>query len=530
VAELAHGIADKNRMPPAPPPRRRVVDDDDAEERSSPRRRRRQESSSSLLPLWIAGAGGIVVLLVVVIIFVARSGSTPAPQNPNPQPPVAQNQPPAVQNQQPVAQNAPPAQAPPDRRNVPALIPDPPAGETMKGEQIYQRLLQSTVWIVADQKIVAMNNQNQPFAQPDIPRPPFGPKIPRPPFGPGGIGPGPIGPPGMPNQPFLPQPNQKSNLRGTTWDGSETLPGFGKLRFQFVTDIQAIMVDAKETLRGSYIHTGNNVTITFGGGVVYNGTINGNSMSGGATNGQTNWNWSVTRGGGGGPAPVNPNPGGGVVAKMTGSGSLIDRKHRLVITNVHVVGKNDNVTLYFPDFDNQGELIVRADLYKTKAGYPGRVVMREDRADLALVQLEKLPEGVQPLTVAKTKVKQAQQVHSVGNPGASRALWVYSPGKVRTVLKDQWKIFDDLDGRNHNYDAMKIETDSAINPGDSGGPLVDDRCALVGVAHGGSLVANNFSFFIEASEVRQILERYYRAVNDTLTHRAEPGGPQMAAR
>jgi hypothetical protein len=59
---------------------------------------------------------------------------------------------------------------------------------------------------------------------------------------------------------------------------------------------------------------------------------------------------------------------------------------------------------------------------------------------------------------------------------------------------------------------------------------VDDRCALVGVAHGGSVVANNFSFFIEASEVRQLLERYYRAVNDTLTQHADQPGPQLAAR
>ncbi|MCI0683285.1 MAG: trypsin-like peptidase domain-containing protein [Gemmataceae bacterium] len=548
VAELTQGIADKNRMPPAPPKRRRVVDDEDAEDRSRPRRRRREESSANLLPLWIAGGGGVVVLLVIVIILVARSGSTPAP-NPNAPQPVAQNQP-MVQNQQPVAQNQPPVvqqqqpvnvpAPPPDRRNAPPLIPDPPAGETMKGEQIYQRLLQSTVWIVADHRIVAANNNRpfaQPFGPPDFPRPKFPKtKLPRPPFGPGAPG-GPGGPviPGGPplpgnNMPLLPQPGQTSNLSGSTWDGSETLPGFGRLRFQFVGNIQVIMIDAKETMRGSFVHTGNIVTLTFGGGVVYNGIINGNSMSGSASNGRTNWTWSVTRGGGAGPGPMpaNPNPGG-IVTKMTGSGSFIDRKHRLIITNVHVVGKNDNVTIYFPDYDAQGELIVRSDVYKQKAGYPARVVMREDRADLALVQMQNLPEGVQPLTVARTKVKQAQQVHSVGNPGASRALWVYSPGKVRTVLKDQWKIFDDIDGRNHHYDAMKIETDSAINPGDSGGPLVDDRCALVGVAHGGSLVANNFSFFIEASEVRQVLERYYRAVNDKLTQRAEPDGRQVAA-
>jgi S1-C subfamily serine protease len=322
-----------------------------------------------------------------------------------------------------------------------------------------------------------------------------------------------------PGQQFLPQAGQSSNLTGTTWLGSETLPGFGKLRFQFITNVSVIMVDAQETSKGSFAHTGNNVTITFGGGVIYNGVVNGNNMAGNASNGKTNWTWNVNRSGSGAAPPVNNNPGagGGIVAKATGSGSVIDRKHRLVITNVHVVGKSNQVTVYFPDFDDKGELIVHSDAYKRKPGYTGRVVMKEERADLALVQLDKLPEGTQPLALVKNRAKPAQQVHSVGNPGATKGLWIYSPGKIRQVFQDKWEINDDIDGHVHRYDAMKIETDSPINPGDSGGPLVDDRCALVGVAHGQNIVANNFSFFIEAGEVRQLLEKYYRSVGDNFT-------------
>lgn len=508
-------IAETRRAPTAPsmPPRRRVVDDDD-DDRASPRRRR-TGAQASLMPLWIAGGGVLAVALIVVLVVLLRSGSTPVPvANANEAQPVAQNQQPAAQ----------PMNAVPERKNAPALIADVPVGQTMKGEQIYQRLLQSTVWIVAEHKIVAANN-NRPFAQVFDPPPFPQPKIPRGPI----LGPnfprGPqFGPPNMPGlnpgQPFLPQAGQTSNLTGSTWLGSETLPGFGKLRFQFVSNISVIMVDAKETSKGSFAHTGNNVTITFGGGVIYNGVVNGNTMGGNATNGQTNWTWNVSRsgtgGGGGGAPPVN-NPGGGIVAKSTGSGSVIDRKHRLVVTNVHVVGNGNQVTVYFPDFDDKGELIVHSDAYKRKPGYTGRVVMKEERADLALVQLDKLPEGVQPLSLVKSKAKPAQQVHSVGNPGATKGLWIYSPGKIRQVFQDKWEITDDLDGRTHRYDAMKIETDSPINPGDSGGPLVDDRCALVGVAHGGSVVANNFSFFIETSEVRQLLDKYYRSVGDNFT-------------
>ena len=85
-------------------------------------------------------------------------------------------------------------------------------------------------------------------------------------------------------------------------------------------------------------------------------------------------------------------------------------------------------------------------------------------------------------------------------------MWIYSPGKVRQVFYDKWKVLDELEGAVVNYEGMKIETDSAINPGDSGGPLVNDRGTLVGVVHGGNIMAQNVSIFIECSEVRTLID------------------------
>jgi S1-C subfamily serine protease len=564
VAAPAGQFAERQRMP-APPPvapaKRRVIDDDADDDRSAPRRKRKRKDSGSMLGVWLSIGGGVFALILVIVLVLAlRPGPTDAQPNVpnNPMQPVAQNQPPI---QQPVVQQ--PVNAVPEKRNVPPPVPDPAPGETLKGEQIYQRLLNSTVWIVASHKVGAKgrpaaqrndlpelgeqpfqllqfqqpqfqqpqfqqpgipqipqpNFPNMPnipkpnFPKPNFPKPNFpnfgpkGPNFPGPNFGPNG--------PGM-NQPnfgdFVPPANQTSNLTGSTWSGNETLAGYGKLTFQFITNRDVIMLDNDGSTRGSFIHTGNTVKVVFGGGIVYTGNVNGNSMSGSATNGQNNWTWNLNKTAG---APGNTPGFGQMVVKSEGSGSLIDRKHRLVVTNVHVVGNTGEVSVYFPDFDASGELIARHDAYKQKPGIRGRVVMKEERADLALVQLDRLPEGVQPLALAKSKAKVAQQVHSVGNPGASQALWIYSPGKVRQVFKDQWKIPDDLEGKIINYDAVKLETDSAINAGDSGGPLVDDRACMVGVAHGHNLLANNLSIFIEASEVRQLLERYYRSINDT---------------
>jgi S1-C subfamily serine protease len=583
---LEEGFTDRRRVPPMPPPPvpartspRRQHDDGndevDDDQRSSSRSRQRshaerprseRSSNRSVTPLLIAGGAGLGVLLVVVVVLVVILGSRgheEVAQAADPAPPAAGQA--AANPVNPPANAAPVVPVP-----LPPLVEQPPAGAALNGEQIYNRMLRSTVWIVASHKIAAQGNINRPLQfqppqiprpqmptiprpqtqfprpqiqipRPQMPRPPFGPAGPRPigprmplgpqpfdPFNPGGGNPGGVNP-GAPNPgPFmplppnpvdlLPDPNQQSTLTNTAWNGSETLPGYGRLTFQFITNTSVIMVDAQETSRGNYRQNGNSITITFGGGVIYNGTINGDSMAGAAHNGRDNWNWNVAKAAGN--APTNPG-GAGMVAKATGSGSLIDRKHRLIVTNVHVVGTSDTVQVYFPDFDEQGELIVHSDNYKKKPGLTGRVVLREPRADLAFIQLERLPENSLVLPIATAKAKVASQVHSVGNPGASKGLWIYSPGKVRQVFKDSWKIFDDIENRMCEYNAMKLETDSAINPGDSGGPLVDDRCVLVGVAHAHSLVANNISTFIEASEVRSLLERYYTSKNDKWA--PEPG-------
>ncbi|MBM4072319.1 MAG: trypsin-like serine protease [Planctomycetes bacterium] len=221
----------------------------------------------------------------------------------------------------------------------------------------------------------------------------------------------------------------------------------------------------------------------------------------------------------GGSNPGNPGKGSGSIVKGTGTGSLVDRKQRLVLTNVHVVGNAEYVTMYFPTM-NKGALQVKREFYQSKPGIRGKVVMREPRADIALVQLDSLPEGVQVLAFAKKSARPAQQVHSMGNPGASGALWIYSPGKVRQVFPDKWKSLG-ADGV-HEYNAMKVETDSAINPGDSGGPLVDDRGVLVGVAHGGNMTAQNMSIFIDVSECRTLMEKYFKSINQTWIPEPEP--------
>jgi Trypsin-like peptidase domain/TPM domain len=159
----------------------------------------------------------------------------------------------------------------------------------------------------------------------------------------------------------------------------------------------------------------------------------------------------------------------------------------------------------FPAF-RDGKPIAERDYYKEHVrdqGIRGRVVARDKLADMALIQIDRVPDGAQALPIANESVSPGQTVHSVGNPGGSGALWVYTPGKVRQVYQKKWSA--KAGKQTLQFEARVIETDSPTNPGDSGGPLVNDRAELVGVTQGGSTNASLLSTFIDVSEVKRFL-------------------------
>src|SRR5262245_56534675 len=189
----------------------------------------------------------------------------------------------------------------------------------------------------------------------------------------------------------------------------------------------------------------------------------------------------------------------------TGSGSLIDRRRRLILTNYHVVGNIDRARVYFPAYSAGKEVIAEREYYRQhrERAIRGEVKARDPQADLAVIQLDRVPDGAQALVLAPGSPAPGQTVHSIGNPGGSGALWIYTPGKVRQVYQKRWQA--ELDGRRFTFAAKVVETDSATNPGDSGGPLVNDKVELVGVTQGGAVNAQLLSVFVDVTEVQRFL-------------------------
>ncbi len=203
----------------------------------------------------------------------------------------------------------------------------------------------------------------------------------------------------------------------------------------------------------------------------------------------------------------------------TGSGSLIDVERRLVLTNYHVVQETPTAGIFFPQFrDNQP--IAEKDYYRDRAkrlAIAGKVVAIDKKADLAIIQLDRLPKDIVAIKLASSSPDPGDNVHSIGSAGKSDALFGYVKGSVRQVYKKDWKA--ELEPRKvASFSAKVIETDSPTNPGDSGGPLMNDKGELIGVTQGGALNAQLVSTFIDVSEVKSLLDT--RAIRDLKTEKA----------
>ncbi len=198
-----------------------------------------------------------------------------------------------------------------------------------------------------------------------------------------------------------------------------------------------------------------------------------------------------------------------------GSGALVDSERRLIFTNYHVVGQLEEVDVLFPQYDGEQLITSRSDMAGRMEQDPikGRVVARDMRRDLALIEIEEIPEGVEAIELAATSASPGEQVHSIGNPGASNALWIYTSGTVRQVYRKQHRISGEEGTAVQSVDAYVLETQSPINPGDSGGPVVNNACQVVGIVSSSSREGNLVSTCIDVRELKSLLEGENRTVN-----------------
>ncbi len=168
-----------------------------------------------------------------------------------------------------------------------------------------------------------------------------------------------------------------------------------------------------------------------------------------------------------------------------GSGVLVDQERRWIVTNEHVVEGYSELAVFFPE-ERHGLIESEYEYYHNNSSrlkIAGKVLSVCKRRDLALVELASLPANVPAIPFGKS-AKPGQLLHSIGNPSASDALWVYTNGYVRA---NYFKTFS-------QRRMQVVETSAPINPGDSGGPILNSEGHLVGISQSfhteGRLVSN----------------------------------------
>ncbi len=170
-----------------------------------------------------------------------------------------------------------------------------------------------------------------------------------------------------------------------------------------------------------------------------------------------------------------------------GTGFVVDRDRRLLVTCRHVVGERKKVDVYFPWFrdgvcvtDRAAYLRHRDTLRARKLLVVGTVLKTSDEVDLALVQLDALPPGAKEVRIAARTPQPGEPLCAVGNRLDLDTLWNLSTGPLRASgpLADGyfWR------GKKLAEGAPVLIGQLPIEEGDSGGPIFDSRGELVGMA------------------------------------------------
>jgi hypothetical protein len=174
-----------------------------------------------------------------------------------------------------------------------------------------------------------------------------------------------------------------------------------------------------------------------------------------------------------------------------GSGSLLN--DNTILTNRHVVGNEQQVTVIFKPSDPSGKArpdeVVRADVIKLDV-----------QRDLALLRPASIPSRHTLDISAEDSIDVGADVAAIGHPTGEA--WTFTKGIVSAFRPNyEWS-----GGPNDTkHVATVIQTQTPINPGNSGGPLLTEDGKIVGVNSFRTSGAEGLNFAVAAKEIRAFL-------------------------
>ncbi|RZJ46067.1 MAG: PDZ domain-containing protein, partial [Brevundimonas sp.] len=165
-----------------------------------------------------------------------------------------------------------------------------------------------------------------------------------------------------------------------------------------------------------------------------------------------------------------------------GSGVIV-RDNGVVVTNYHVINGMNAIRVILND----------------RREFTARVVLADERSDLAVLQLEGVNERLPTLNIDDREEQLVGDlVLAIGNPfGVGQTV---TNGIISALNRTETNISDS---------GSFIQTDAAINPGNSGGALVDMDGDLIGInsaIFSRSGTSSGVGFAIPASQVKRVVD------------------------
>lgn len=161
------------------------------------------------------------------------------------------------------------------------------------------------------------------------------------------------------------------------------------------------------------------------------------------------------------------------------AGVIVDLKRRWVLTSNKGVGSLDRVGVAFPLFD-KGKAVGDRDAYRDPVSLhlsghwtTGTVIARDVGHDLAVIELDRMPEFAVALPFAEGEPRVGADVRAISHPAGLEFVFAHSNGSVR----QHGNLKLSRDGNKVPVTVLQLPAQSTA----AGGPIVNEAGELLGI-------------------------------------------------